>query len=87
MRSNRRWTLNLMGLAVALGLLAGIMAPKPSSAVSLYNVYVHPTADTLTCGWHQGACWDYPTVVPSGWALDWKPCVGNSSFTVYLFTK
>lgn len=41
-------------LAAVLGVIAGTVLPKPAHAAFIYNVYVHPTADTLSCGWHDG---------------------------------
>lgn len=87
MKIGHRLAVNLCVLATVVGAFAGLLVPKSTSAVSLYNVYVHPTADTLTCGWHGGACWDYPTYVPSGWALDWRTILAGSSFNVYFFVK
>jgi hypothetical protein len=84
--SRRRWTIQFCALAIGVGLMAGMLTPKPSGAVSLYNIYLHPTADTLTCGWHNNACWNYPTPVASGWALDWAT-TPSSDFYVYFFTK
>lgn len=47
---------------------------------------LHPTANYLTCGWHDGACWDYPAPVASGWALDWTTSpVG--SFNAFFYSK
>jgi hypothetical protein len=72
--------------ALAAGLLVGVFTPKPAEAVSIYHVYLHPTADHLTCGWHTGACYDDDSQVVSGWALDWN-YGPNSSFTVNWISK
>jgi hypothetical protein len=72
---------------ISAGLLAGTLFPKTSLAASTYYLYRHPTASYLTCGWHVNACYDYPTPVASGWALDWTDAVPSSGFYVYFYTK
>ncbi len=83
----RRAAILLGTTAIGFGLILGTLAPRPTQAISTnYYLDLHPTANYLTCGWHDGACWDYPTPVASGWALDWTTSpVG--SFNAYFYSK
>ncbi len=74
-------------MALGVGLTAGALFPKGTQALATtYYLDLHPTANNLTCGWHSGACWDYPTPVASGWALDWATSpVG--AYSVFFYTK
>jgi len=79
-------------MAFLLGVTLGLAVPKNASATSyLYSLALHPSGDSqfLSCGWHSGACWDYPTPVASGPALDWKPQQDPyySDFPVYFKAK
>lgn len=72
--------------AISVGLAFGFAIPKAAHATSLYEVYLHPAASNLTCGWHTGACYDDDAEVQSGWALDWN-YGSNYSFTVNWISK
>lgn len=77
----------LVVTAVGVGLLLAALVPKPAKATqTTYYLDLHPTASYLTCGWHSGPCWDYPTPVASGWALDWGTSPAGS-FNTYFYSK
>jgi len=85
--SERRLGLLLAFAATGLGLLLSALLSKPAQATqTTYYLDLHPTANYLTCGWHSGACLDYPTIVPSGWALDWAT-YPSGSFNAYFYSK
>lgn len=65
-----RW---LMLVAAGAGILTGFLAPKPAAAqVISFTLELWPGgASTLTCGWHDGPCWDDDSLVVSGRSLDW----------------
>lgn len=81
-----------VGIALLVGMALGLTVPKQAAATSyLYELALHPSGSStfLSCGWHSGACWDAPTPVPSGPALDWKPQQDpvHSGFAVYFVAK
>ena len=79
---NRKSTLTkaVMLTAIFTGLVAGMLAPKSASAVYMsFTAELWPGGGgILTCGWHNGPCYDDDTLVLSGPALDWA---GQSSIT------
>lgn len=86
-RSINRATAFAMALALSAGLFVAALVPKSAQATpTTYYLDLHPTANFLTCGWHDGACWDYPTPVASGWALDWATSPAGA-FNAYFYTK
>lgn len=67
-----------------MGLLLAMVVPKPAEAAWLsFYVELWPGgSSTLTCGWHDGPCYDDDSLVDSGGALDWAP-----SSTITFFVK
>lgn len=73
----------LIGLVAILGVLGGLLVPKPAEAL-VYSVHIElwpGGGSTLTCGWHSGPCYDNDALVSSGAALDWAPSSNISFYT------
>lgn len=75
-------------LAALLGVMFALLAPKPASSlwVSFYVEVWPGGGSSLTCGWHQGPCYDDDSQVSSGTALDWA-AYSNVTFIVKFQTS
>jgi hypothetical protein len=77
-------TARAVGIALLIGVIAGLATPKGSKAVN-YSVYIElwpGGSSDLTCGWHSGPCYDDDSQVASGAALDWA-----STSTISFYVK